>query len=84
MSDNLAVLECSSIPDTQIRIIINDGVVPLTSIRGCHEQRDGMCPVDRFVAAQREMIAQTDWNYVCYGNWTVPEGWQTVTGDVPR
>jgi hypothetical protein len=82
----LLVLECSALPDPQIRIVINDGVVPLTGIKGCPEQRDGLCPVERFVAAQKETIARTDWIHDCYGNWSVPEGsqWGTVTGDAPR
>lgn len=83
---SLLVLECSALPDPQIRIVINDGVVPLTGIRGCPEQRDGLCSVERFVAAQKEIIAQTDWIHDCHGNWSVPEGpqWGTVTGDAPR
>ena len=85
-TDFLLVLECSSVPGPQIRIIINDGVVPLTGIKGCPEQRDGMCPVDRFVAAQKEIIGKTDWVYDCHGDWELPEGpaWNTTTGDSPK
>ncbi|TFK34874.1 histidine phosphatase superfamily [Crucibulum laeve] len=80
------LLECSSIPNPQIRIIINDGVAPLTGINGCPKQKDGMCPVDTFVNAQKEIIANTDWQWDCHGDWTVPEGteWETVTGDAPK
>jgi hypothetical protein len=80
------VLSCLSEPGPQIRIIVNDGVVPLTGIKGCLDQRDGMCAVDTFVKAQKEIIAQTDWHYDCHGNWTVPEGtqWNTTTGDPPK
>ena len=42
----------------------NDAVAPLTGIRGCPEQLDGMCPVDAFVAAQKEIIRNTDWNMI--------------------
>ncbi|KAF9464573.1 histidine phosphatase superfamily [Collybia nuda] len=79
------LLECTSVPGPQIRIIINDGVTPLTGIKGCPEQRDGMCPVDTFVAAQKEIIAETDWNYGCNGDWEVLEGpnWNTTTGSPP-
>lgn len=79
------VLQCTSVPGEQIRIIINDGVTPLTSIKGCPRQRDGMCPVDMFVAAQKEIIEEVDWMWDCYGNWTVPEGdaWNTTTGSPP-
>ena len=83
--DIVAVLSCNSVPDPQIRVIINDGVVPLTGIKGCPEQRDGMCPVAAFVEAQKEIIQATDWTHSCHGNWTVPPGteWNTTTGDSP-
>jgi hypothetical protein len=79
------VLACTSVPGPQIRIIINDGVTPLTGIRGCPEQKDGMCAVDAFVEAQKEIIGQTDWEYGCDGDWEIPEGtkWNTTTGDPP-
>ena len=72
-------------PGEQIRIIVNDAVTPLTGIRGCPEQRDGMCPVDTFVGAQKETISEVDWTWSCHGNWTVPEGdaWHTTTGSPP-
>ena len=81
-----SVLECTSLPGPQIRIIINDAVAPLTGIRGCHKHKDGMCSVETFVAAQKEIIRNTDWEYDCYGNWTVPPGtdWETITGDTPK
>ncbi|KAF5318138.1 hypothetical protein D9619_012221 [Psilocybe cf. subviscida] len=80
------LLECSALEGQQIRIVINDGVTPLTSIKGCPEQKDGMCPVDVFVAAHKETIAETDWEWECHGNWTVAPGteWETVTGSPPR
>ena len=80
------MLACESVPGEQIRVIINDGVAPLTGIRGCPENKDGMCPVLAFVEAQKETIAKTDWNWDCYGDWDVPAGdeWETVTGDPPQ
>ncbi|PIL30835.1 hypothetical protein GSI_07003 [Ganoderma sinense ZZ0214-1] len=80
------LLSCESHADPQIRIIINDGVVPLTGIRGCPEDKDGKCPVPAFVEAQRDIIARTDWNWACHGDWHVPSGpaWNTTTGDAPQ
>ncbi|KAF9480866.1 phosphoglycerate mutase-like protein [Pholiota conissans] len=80
------LLECTSLPGPQIRVIINDAVAPLTGIRGCPKQKDGMCPVETFVQAQKETIADTDWNWDCHGDWIVPSGpeWETVTGQPPR
>ncbi|KAH9951980.1 phosphoglycerate mutase-like protein [Amylocystis lapponica] len=79
------LLSCDSVPDPQIRVIINDGVVPLTGIRGCPVQKDGMCPVATFIEAQKQIIAETDWEYVCHGDWEVPAGpaWNTTTGCPP-
>lgn len=67
-------------------MIINDGVAPLTSIKGCPEQKDGMCSVATFVEAQKEIIQATDWIHDCYGDWTIPPGtgWNTTTGDAPK
>ncbi|KAG5640451.1 hypothetical protein DXG03_008594 [Asterophora parasitica] len=80
------LLECTSVPGQQIRIIINDGVTPLTGIKGCPEQRDGLCPVDAFVAAQKELLKETEWTYDCHGDWTIPEGpaWNTTNGSPPK
>ncbi|KAI0373827.1 phytase [Pilatotrama ljubarskyi] len=83
------VLSCTSSPNPQIRIIINDGVVPLSSIRGCPSVADaphGTCPLPTFVAAQREIIRNTDWAWGCLGEWEIPPGtaWNTTTGDPPE
>ncbi|KAG8934951.1 hypothetical protein FRC02_008933 [Tulasnella sp. 418] len=80
------LLSCDSIPGgPQIRVIINDGVTPLTGIKGCPKNEHGMCPVDTFVAAMKENIAKTDWNWDCHGDWDVEPGdkWTTTTGDPP-
>ncbi|KAF8214171.1 phosphoglycerate mutase-like protein [Mycena galopus ATCC 62051] len=77
------LLECTSLPGPQIRIIVNDGVVPLTGVEGCEAQKDGMCAVDTFVAAQKKIIGATDWEWACHGEWDIPEGWETTTGEPP-
>ena len=80
------VLSCTSSPEPQIRIIVNDGVVPLTSLHGCAPHPDGLCAVSTFVDAMREMIRTTDWVWGCHGDWTVPEGdeWHTTVGYPPE
>ncbi|GJE94137.1 histidine-type phosphatase [Phanerochaete sordida] len=79
------LLACDSVPGPQIRIIVNDGVVPLTSVRGCPAEKDGLCPLDTFVEAMKEMIATTDWAWGCHGDWSVPGGydWNTTVGYPP-
>ncbi|KAF5386513.1 hypothetical protein D9757_005874 [Collybiopsis confluens] len=85
------LLECSSpsiAPGQQIRVIVNDAPVPLTGIRGCPEQKDGMCPVETFVKAQREILDGITWEWDCLSDYEdlLGEGpeWETVTGDAPR
>ncbi|KAJ3514189.1 hypothetical protein NLJ89_g2508 [Agrocybe chaxingu] len=60
------LLECASVPGPQIRIIINDGVAPLTGIKGCPKQKDGMCPLSTFIEAQKEIISEVDWEWDCH------------------
>src|SRR5216683_2792026 len=78
------VLSCPSRESEQIRVIINDAVAPLTGIEGCPDDAHGMCPIPAFVAAQKKIIANTDWDWACNGDWEVPAGhdWNTTTGDV--
>ncbi|KAF8330828.1 phosphoglycerate mutase-like protein [Cantharellus anzutake] len=80
------LLACDSTPDSeQIRIVINDGVSPLTSLEGCPHNPDGLCPLKEFVKAQQKHIETADWTWACYGDWDVPPGtaWNTTTGDPP-
>ncbi|KAF8684962.1 Phosphoglycerate mutase-like protein [Rhizoctonia solani] len=77
------LLSCSSHPEPQIRLIINDGVTPLTTIRGCPEDKDGMCPLKKFVDAQKETIRTSSFDWACYGDWEIEEGWVTTRGMPP-
>ncbi|KAJ4473127.1 phosphoglycerate mutase-like protein [Lentinula aciculospora] len=85
------ILDCSSpsiSSGQQLRVIVNDAPVPLTGIRGCPSQKDGMCPIDTFVKAQKEILDKTSWEWDCFGEYEdlvgVGEEWETVTGDAPR
>ncbi|KAF8607458.1 phytase [Ceratobasidium sp. AG-I] len=77
------LLSCQSHAEPQLRIIINDGVVPLTSINGCPTDKDGMCPIETFVAAQKETIESASWEWACHGDWELEEGWETTRGVPP-
>jgi hypothetical protein len=56
-------MSCSS--TRYIRLILNDGVVPLTGLKGCGENEDGLCELDKFVDALGEIVAETDFAAVC-------------------
>jgi len=82
------VLSCAnpSLTSTeQIRVIVNDGVIPLSPLKGCPEDsKYGMCSVDGFVESLKETISELDWNWYCHKKWSLPKGdkWQTVDGTV--
>ena len=48
-----------------IRLILNDAVVPLTGLKGCREDEDGLCVLDTFVEALGEIVAETNFGEVC-------------------
>jgi hypothetical protein len=69
------ILSCSSsstesttsADESHIRLILNDGVVPLTGIRGCPNDPDGKCPLDTFVSAVQTIIGEIDFAKSCHG-----------------
>ncbi|WVQ68657.1 uncharacterized protein L199_006866 [Kwoniella botswanensis] len=59
----IQVLTCSG--TKKVRLILNDAVVPLTGIKECPEDDDGLCPLDDFVASMRELIGGIDFDKEC-------------------
>ncbi|KAI0361287.1 phosphoglycerate mutase-like protein [Trametes cingulata] len=55
-----------------IRFILNDGVVPLTGIAHCSANKDGLCPVADFVKGMKQRIAEVDYAFDCFANYSVP------------
>ncbi|KAL1939571.1 hypothetical protein VTO73DRAFT_9882 [Trametes versicolor] len=54
------LLSYNSSPDTQILMIVNNGDVPLTGIRGCAESAHGVFPLEIIVAVMRKIFGETD------------------------
>ena len=55
-----------------IRLLLNDGAVPLTGLAHCPKDKDGLCAVEDFVSGMKERIAEIDFAYDCFANYTVP------------
>ena len=60
-----------------IRMRLNNGILPLNSIRGgmCGTANsgrvDGMCALQSFIASQANSYALSNYDYACFGNYTV-------------
>jgi hypothetical protein len=78
------VLSCpASSQPTHIRWIINDAVVPLTGIKGCSSNSDGLCDLPTFIAGMKQRIAEVDFDFDCRANYTVPVPNNITTGQYP-
>ncbi|KZT30678.1 phosphoglycerate mutase-like protein [Neolentinus lepideus HHB14362 ss-1] len=78
------VLSCpASNISTHIRWILNDAVLPLTGIQGCPDDPNGLCELSTFISAYKQRIAEVDYDYDCYANYTVPVPDTIVTGQYP-
>ena len=60
-----------------VRMRLNNGILPLNSIRGgsCGDATtgriDGMCEIGAFLESQANSYALSNYNYACFGNYTV-------------
>jgi hypothetical protein len=57
-----------------LRMRLNNGILPLSTIRGgyCGNRTDGMCPLRSFLTSQASAYAASNYDYVCFGNYSVP------------
>lgn len=58
-----------------IRMRLNNGIVPLDTIRGgqCEGRSDGLCSLDDFIASQADAEKLANYDYVCFTNYTLVE-----------
>jgi hypothetical protein len=78
------VLSCpASSQPTHIRFILNDAVLPLTGIRGCNHDGDGLCELPKFIDGIKARIAEVDFGFDCFGNYTIPIPDNIVDGRYP-
>ncbi|GAA5976153.1 hypothetical protein JCM10908_005400 [Rhodotorula pacifica] len=78
------VLECSSSqPTKQIRMIVNDAVVPLT-YPGCAKDPNGLCAYDTVLAGLIQRNNEIDFDYACNGNYSVPAYGSISNGLPPK
>ena len=62
----IQVLSCSNTnEEDQVRMILNDAVVPLTGLNGCPDDEQGLCPLATFVSALQTLIGEVDFAQEC-------------------
>lgn len=69
---------------TYIRWLLNDAVVPLTGINGCKEDANGLCAIETFISAMQTRIGEVDFDFDCFGNYSVPVPDLIVDGRAPK
>jgi hypothetical protein len=78
------VLSCpASDTPTHIRFALNDAVVPLTGLKGCKWDKDGLCELSSFLSGIKERIGEIDYNFDCLANYTVPNPDDITDGRYP-
>ena len=85
LESNLLIDQCStSQPTAQLRVILNDAVLPLKGVGACGDDPNGLCALDTVIAGWQQRIKDIDFEYVstptpasdcasydCYGNYTL-------------
>lgn len=78
------VLSCpASDTPTHIRFVLNDAVLPLTGIHGCDADPNGLCEIDSFVSGLQARIAEVDYQFDCFANYSVPVPDEITDGRFP-
>jgi hypothetical protein len=59
-----------------IRMRINNGIVPLATIRGggCSGRTDGLCSLSNFLKSQATAYSLSNYQYACFANYTIANG----------
>ncbi|CAD6588651.1 MAG: hypothetical protein ASARMPREDX12_003398 [Alectoria sarmentosa] len=58
-----------------IRMRLNDGILPLVTIRGgaCKGRSDGLCAMDSFLQSQASAYPLSNYDFACFGNYTIAD-----------
>lgn len=70
-------------PHKFIRMRLNNGIVPLESIRGgkCSGRTDGLCGLDDFLESQKDAEVLANYEFACFANYTLKEPLKAVDYD---
>jgi hypothetical protein len=56
-----------------VRMRLNNGILPLDSIRGglCAGREDGLCDLGSFIQSQADIETLANYQYACFGNYSI-------------
>ncbi|KAL7420096.1 hypothetical protein Q5752_005061 [Cryptotrichosporon argae] len=79
------ILECADTsPTKQVRFMVNDAVIPLDkTYAGCLADEYGRCSLDTVIGVLETRIAEIDFDYDCFANYTAAVG-HDYNGRAPR
>lgn len=62
-------------PHKFVRLRLNNGIVPLNSIRGgqCKGRSDGLCSLQDFITSQEDAEQLANYDFACFANYTLIE-----------
>ena len=65
--------KASNAPNKFIRMRLNNGILPLDTIRGgyCLGRTDGLCSMEDFLASQYEAVKLANYQFACFANYTL-------------
>ncbi len=52
----------------------NDAVIPIADSHGCPEDPNGLCSLDTVLSVLQDRIAEIDFEYDCFANYTASPG----------
>lgn len=69
-----------------VRMRLNGGILPLSSIRGgaCKGRSDELCPLESFVKSQAKAKERANYREACFGDYDVINDGRDVDGTVPK
>ncbi|KAK9433087.1 histidine phosphatase superfamily [Lipomyces doorenjongii] len=66
-----------------VHFILNQRTIPLhVSFEACEYRDDGWCELTTFMNVQKESLAKAEYQYACFGNWTM-KGYGTYSDGRP-
>ncbi|KAK9469168.1 histidine phosphatase superfamily [Lipomyces arxii] len=69
------LIDCPEFAETQVRLKLNNRVLPLTGVGACPTNEDGFCSLSTFIDALKMATSSVDYDNVCFG---VPAGWENA------